>query len=126
MAAGKAFQESNKSKDGVTTLPSGLQYKIIKSGDGKQPAATDSITAHYQGSLINGNIFDSSYQRGQPATFNVNQVIKGWQEILPLMHEGDKWQVVIPSELAYGSNGAGNDIGPNETLIFEIELISVN
>jgi len=126
MAAGKAYLEANKGKDGVITLPSGIQYKVLISGSGKQPAATDNITAHYKGELINGNVFDSSYQRGQPATFAVNQVIKGWQEILPLMHEGDKWQVVIPSDLAYGERGAGANIGPHETLVFEIELISVN
>ena len=124
--AGEAFLASNKQKDGVIALESGLQYKVIRSGAGKQPAATDSITAHYHGTLLNGMVFDSSYDRNQPATFNVNQVIKGWQEILQLMHEGDKWQVFIPSELAYGEKGAGNDIGPNETLIFDIELISVN
>ena len=125
-AKGNAYLEANKAKPGVTTLPSGLQYKVIKTGTGKQPSATDSITAHYQGALIDGTVFDSSYNRGKPATFNVNQVIKGWQEVLPLMHEGDKWQVVIPAALAYGETGAGSNIGPNETLVFDIELIKVN
>lgn len=125
-ADGEAFLSANKKKEGVTTLASGLQYKVIKSGSGKQPKATDSITAHYQGSLINGTVFDSSYQRGTPATFAVNQVIQGWQQVLPLMHEGDKWQVFIPSSLGYGESGAGSTIGPNETLLFDIELISVN
>jgi FKBP-type peptidyl-prolyl cis-trans isomerase FklB len=125
-AAGEAFLAANKGKAGVITLSSGIQYKIIKTGSGKQPKAEDNITAHYEGTLINGKIFDSSYQRGTPATFSVNQVIPGWQEILQLMHEGDKWQVFIPAHLAYGERGAGQDIGPNEALIFDIELISVN
>lgn len=124
-ADGDAFLAANKDKDGVVTLESGLQYKVLKSGSGKQPSAEDTITAHYKGTLIDGEVFDSSYQRGAPATFGVNQVIPGWTEILQLMHEGDKWQVYIPSELAYGERGAGQDIGPNETLIFDIELISV-
>lgn len=123
---GEAFLATNKQKAGIITLESGLQYKVIESGSGKQPGATDSITAHYHGTLLNGKVFDSSYDRNQPATFNVNQVIKGWQEVLQLMHEGDKWQVFIPSDLGYGTNGAGSDIGPNETLVFDIELISVN
>jgi FKBP-type peptidyl-prolyl cis-trans isomerase FklB len=123
---GEAFLAANKGKTGVTTLPDGIQYKVIKSGSGKQPKTTDTITAHYEGTLINGKVFDSSYRRGTPATFPVNQVIQGWQEILPLMHVGDKWQVYIPSDLAYGEDGAGQDIGPNETLIFDIELISIN
>lgn len=122
----QAFLAANKKKEGVITLDSGLQYKILKPGKGKQPKATDSITAHYKGTLIDGREFDSSYRRNEPATFRVNQVIPGWQEILPLMHEGDKWQVFIPSELAYGERGSGNTIGPNEALIFEIELIKIN
>lgn len=122
----QAFLAANKKKEGVVTRDSGLQYKVLKTGKGKQPKATDSITAHYKGTLINGQEFDSSYRRGDPATFGVNQVIKGWQEVLPLMHEGDKWRVFIPSELAYGERGSGNTIGPNEALIFEIELIKVN
>lgn len=124
--AGKAFLAANKKKKGVITLPSGLQYKVISIGKGKQPQADSSITAHYKGSLVNGQEFDSSYRRNQPATFNVNQVIPGWKEVLPLMHEGDKWQVFIPAELAYGERGQGNAIGPNEALIFEIELLKVN
>lgn len=123
---GEDFLAKNKNKPGVKTLESGLQYKVITAGKGKQPKPTDKITAHYEGSLTDGSVFDSSYQRGEPATFGVNQVIKGWQEILPLMHEGDKWEVYIPSEMAYGENGAGGSIGPNETLIFTIELIKVN
>jgi FKBP-type peptidyl-prolyl cis-trans isomerase FklB len=125
-AAGDKFLAENAKKDGVITLGSGLQYKVISSGKGKQPKATDSITAHYKGTLIDGKEFDSSYRRGEPATFNVNQVINGWKEILPLMREGDKWQVFIPSNLAYGPQGQGATIGPNETLVFDIELIKVN
>jgi FKBP-type peptidyl-prolyl cis-trans isomerase FklB len=102
-----------------------LQYKVIKVGTGKKPTPTDTVTAHYSGKLINGTEFDSSYKRGEPATFQLNGVIKGWQETLPLMQEGAKWEVVIPPELAYGPNGAGQSIGPNETLIFEIELVAV-
>lgn len=123
--AGEAFLAANKKKEGVVTLPSGLQYKVITEGKGKKPKLTDTIVAHYRGTLIDGKEFDSSYKGGQPATFPVNAVIKGWQEILPMMPEGSKWQVFIPSELAYGEAGAGADIGPNATLIFDIELISV-
>jgi FKBP-type peptidyl-prolyl cis-trans isomerase FklB len=123
--AGQAFLEANKKKDGVTTTASGLQYKIITEGKGKQPKSTDTVVAHYRGTLINGNEFDSSYQRNEPATFPVGGVIKGWQEVLPLMKEGAKWQVYIPSDLAYGPRGAGAEIGPNEVLIFDIELVSV-
>ena len=125
-AAGEKYLADNGKKDGVITRKSGLQYKVISTGKGKQPKATDSITAHYKGSLINGKEFDSSYRRGEPATFNVGQVINGWKEILPLMKEGDKWQVFIPSDLAYGERGQGATIGPNEALIFDIELIKVN
>jgi len=123
---GQAFLAANKKKKDVITRDSGLQYKGLLSGKGKQPTADASITAHYRGALINGTEFDSSYRRKAPATFSVNQVIPGWKEVLPLMHEGDKWQVFIPSELAYGERGSGNAIGPNETLVFEIELIKVN
>lgn len=123
---GQAYLAANKKKDGVITRKSGLQYKVLLSGKGKQPSAEASITAHYRGTLVNGNEFDSSYRRKEPATFNVNQVIPGWKEVLPLMHEGDKWQVFIPSELAYGERGSGSAIGPNEALVFEIELIKVN
>lgn len=125
-ADGQAFLAANKKKAGVITLDSGLQYKVLLSGKGKQPTAEASITAHYRGALIDGKEFDSSYRRKAPATFNVNQVIPGWKEVLPLMHEGDKWQVFIPSELAYGERGSSSAIGPNETLVFEIELIKVN
>lgn len=122
---GDAFQAKNKKNKGVVTLPSGLQYKIVKAGTGKKPTPADSVTAHYSGKLISGAEFDSSYKRGEPASFALNGVIKGWQEALPLMQEGAKWEVVIPPELAYGPNGAGQSIGPNETLIFEIEMIAV-
>ncbi len=125
-ATGDKYLAANSKKDGVITRESGLQYKVISTGKGKQPKATDSITAHYKGTLIDGKEFDSSYRRGEPATFNVGQVIAGWKEILPLMKEGDKWQVFIPSNLAYGERGQGATIGPNETLVFDIELIKVN
>ncbi len=123
---GEPFLAANKKKDGVITLASGLQYKIIKNGGGNSPKATDSVTVNYRGTLIDGTEFDSSYKRGQPATFPVNGVIKGWTEALQLMKEGSKWQLFIPSELAYGDRGAGKDIGPNAVLIFEVELVSVN
>lgn len=125
-AAGDKFLAENGKKSDIITRKSGLQYKVISTGKGKQPKASDSITAHYKGTLINGNVFDSSYRRGEPATFKVDQVITGWKEILPLMREGDKWQVFIPSNLAYGERGQGATIGPNETLVFDIELIKVN
>ena len=120
------FLAANKKKEGVVTLPSGLQYKIIKKGTGKSPKATDSVTVNYRGTLIDGTEFDSSYKRGQPATFKVNAVIPGWTEALQLMKEGAKWQLVIPSNLAYGERGAGEMIGPNAVLVFDVELISVN
>ena len=122
---GDAFLAENKKKEGVKTLPSGLQYKVITEGTGKMPKATDTVTVNYRGTLIDGTEFDSSYKRGQPATFSVNGVIKGWTEALQLMKEGSKWQLFIPSELAYGDRGAGGQIGPNATLIFDVELISV-
>jgi FKBP-type peptidyl-prolyl cis-trans isomerase len=106
-------------------LPSGLQYKILKEGTGPKPAATDTVVCHYRGTLISGKEFDSSYKRGQPATFPLNRVIKGWTEAVQLMPVGSKWQLFIPPDLAYGPNGAGPDIGPNATLIFEVELISI-
>ena len=124
-AEGEAFLAENKKKEGVITLPSGLQYKVIKAGTGKKPKATDTVTVHYQGTLIDGKEFDSSYRRGQPVTFPVNGVIPGWTEALQLMEEGAKWQIFIPSSLAYGDRGAGRDIGPHATLIFEIELVSI-
>lgn len=123
---GEAFLAENRKKDEVVTLPSGLQYKVIKKGDGKTPKATDNVTVNYRGTLINGTEFDSSYRRGQPASFKVNGVIRGWTEALQLMKEGAKWQLYIPSDLAYGERSAGRDIGPYSTLIFEVELISVD
>jgi FKBP-type peptidyl-prolyl cis-trans isomerase FklB len=123
--AGEAFLAENKKKEGVKTLPSGLQYKVIKEGTGKTPKLEDSVLCNYRGTLIDGTEFDSSYKRGQPATFPVKGVIPGWTEALQLMKEGSKWELVIPSNLAYGERGAGNAIGPDATLIFEIELISV-
>jgi FKBP-type peptidyl-prolyl cis-trans isomerase FklB len=122
---GEAFLAANKGKEGVVTLPNGLQYKILKQGTGPKPAASDSVVCNYRGTLINGTEFDSSYKRGQPATFPVSGVIKGWTEALPLMPVGSKWQLFIPSELAYAERGAGPDIGPNATLIFEVELLSI-
>jgi FKBP-type peptidyl-prolyl cis-trans isomerase FklB len=122
---GEAFLAANKNKEGVTTLPSGLQYKILKAGTGPKPTATDSVVCNYRGTLINGTEFDSSYKRGQPATFPVSGVIKGWTEALQLMPTGSKWQLFIPAQLAYAERGAGADIGPNATLIFEIELLSI-
>jgi FKBP-type peptidyl-prolyl cis-trans isomerase FklB len=122
---GEAFLAENKKKEGVKTLPSGLQYKIIKVGAGKKPKLADTVTAHYRGTLINGTEFDSSYIRGQPATFKGSGVIPGWTEALQLMEEGAKWQLFIPSNLAYGERGTGGMIGPNTTLIFEVELVSI-
>jgi FKBP-type peptidyl-prolyl cis-trans isomerase len=121
---GTAFLTENKKKEGVKTLPSGLQYKVIKEGTGKTPKATDTVVTQYKGTLIDGKEFDSSYKRGEPATFPVNGVIRGWTEALQLMKEGSTWQLVVPPELAYGEQGAG-PIGPNATLIFEVELVSV-
>ncbi|MDB5255363.1 MAG: fklB [Chitinophagaceae bacterium] len=123
---GKAFLKANSTKEGVVTLPSGLQYKILKEGNGPKPSASDQVTTHYHGTLINGTVFDSSVQRGQPATFPVNGVIQGWVEALQLMPTGSKWQLYVPSDLAYGTRGASDDIGPNTTLIFDVELISIN
>lgn len=123
--AGEAFLTENKKKPNIVTLPSGLQYEVIKEGKGKIPTATDQVTCHYEGSLIDGTIFDSSIQRGTPATFGVGQVIKGWVEALQLMPIGSKWKLYIPSELAYGANGAGQTIEPNSTLIFEIEVLDI-
>jgi FKBP-type peptidyl-prolyl cis-trans isomerase FklB len=122
---GEAFLAANKSKEGIVTLPDGLQYKILTEGKGPKPAASDSVVCNYKGTLINGTEFDSSYKRGQPATFGVGQVIKGWTEALQLMPVGSKWQLYIPSSLAYGERGAGADIGPDATLIFEVELLSI-
>jgi FKBP-type peptidyl-prolyl cis-trans isomerase len=122
---GEAFLATNKSKEGVVTLPSGLQYKVEKQGDGPKPLPTDTVECNYRGTLIDGKEFDSSYKRGRPATFPVGGVIKGWTEVLQLMPVGSKYKVFIPSELAYGPRGAGAVIGPNETLIFDIELLSI-
>jgi FKBP-type peptidyl-prolyl cis-trans isomerase FklB len=122
---GEAFLAANKAKEGVVTLPDGLQYKILKQGSGPKPAASDSVVCNYKGTLIDNTEFDSSYKRGQPATFPVGQVIKGWTEALQLMPVGSKWEVFVPSELGYGPRGAGGAIGPNATLIFEIELLSI-
>jgi FKBP-type peptidyl-prolyl cis-trans isomerase FklB len=122
---GESFLAENKSKDGVKTLPDGLQYKVLTEGNGPKPASTDTVTVNYRGTLINGKEFDSSYKRGQPASFPVTGVIKGWTEALQLMPVGSKWQLFIPPDLAYGDRGAGADIGPGDTLIFEVELLSI-
>jgi FKBP-type peptidyl-prolyl cis-trans isomerase FklB len=122
-AEGAKFLEENKKKEGVKTTASGLQYKALKDGNGAQPKATDTVTVNYRGTLINGTEFDSSYKRGQPATFPVNGVIKGWTEALQLMKVGSKYQVVVPSNLAYGERSVSPEIGPNATLIFEVELL---
>jgi FKBP-type peptidyl-prolyl cis-trans isomerase FklB len=125
LAASTAFMEKNAKAADVKSLPSGLQYQVLASGTGAQAKPEDTVTVNYRGTLTNGKEFDSSYARGQPATFPVKGVIQGWQEILPMMKAGDKWKVFIPPKLAYGENGAGGEIGPNEALIFEIELLSV-
>ena len=119
------FLAANKTKEGVVTLPSGLQYKILTAGTGAKPTASDTVVCNYRGTLISGAEFDSSYKRGQPASFPVNGVIKGWAEALQLMPVGSKWQLFVPSELGYGDRGAGADIGPGATLIFEVELLSI-
>ena len=123
--AGEEFLAVNKNKPGVVTLPSGLQYQILTKGDGKIPTATDQVECHYHGTLIDGTVFDSSVQRGTPATFGVNQVIKGWVEALQLMPVGSKWRLFIPSDLAYGEAGAGQSIEPNSTLIFDVEVLDI-
>jgi FKBP-type peptidyl-prolyl cis-trans isomerase FklB len=122
---GEGFLSENKKKEGVKTLPSGLQYKVIKAGTGKKPKVDDTVMVNYRGTLIDGTEFDSSFRRGQPVAFPVSGVIPGWTEALPLMQEGAKWQLFVPPNLAYGERGAGGLIGPNVTLIFEVELISV-
>ena len=122
---GEAFLAENKKKEGVVTLPSGLQYKIVKQGTGPKPVATDNVVCNYRGTLINGKEFDSSYKRGHAATFPVNGVIKGWTEVLQLMPVGSKYQVWVPSELAYGSRAGSPEIGPNATLVFDIELLDI-
>lgn len=124
-AAGEAFLAENGEKDGVVTLPSGLQYQVLKEGNGKKPSATDQVVCHYEGTLIDGTVFDSSYQRNQPATFGLNQVIPGWTEGVQLMQEGAKYRFFIPYKLAYGERGAGAQIPPFATLVFDVELIEV-
>ncbi|OPX56342.1 FKBP-type peptidyl-prolyl cis-trans isomerase FklB [Oceanospirillum multiglobuliferum] len=123
---GQEFLAENAKKSGVKSTDSGLQYQVLTAGKGKKPAATDEVKVHYEGKLINGEVFDSSIQRGEPVTFRLNQVIQGWQEGLQLMSVGSKWKLFIPSDLAYGPGGTGGPIGPNETLIFEVELLDVN
>ncbi|HEY5823925.1 MAG TPA: FKBP-type peptidyl-prolyl cis-trans isomerase, partial [Cyclobacteriaceae bacterium] len=123
---GVKFLNENKTKEGVKTTASGLQYKVITSGKGKMAKAESSVTVHYTGKLIDGTVFDSSVERGAPATFGVSQVIAGWTEAMQLMHEGDKWILYIPSELGYGERGAGGQIPPHSALIFEVELIKVD
>lgn len=123
---GQKFLAENAKRDEVTVTASGLQYRVMNSGDGKSPAPTDQVTTHYHGKLLDGTVFDSSVNRNSPATFPVNGVIQGWQEALPMMKEGDKWELFIPYDLAYGENGAGGSIPPFATLIFEVELIKVN
>lgn len=122
---GAEYLAANAKKEGVKTTATGLQYKSIKAGTGKTPKASDTVKVHYTGKLIDGTVFDSSVERNEPASFEVDQVIPGWTEALQLMKEGDKWQVVIPSKLAYGERGAGSDIGPNSTLIFDVELLAI-
>lgn len=125
LEAGKAFLAENSKNEKVVTLSSGLQYEVLTAGDGAIPAATDQVKCHYHGTLLDGTVFDSSVQRGQPALFGVSQVIKGWVEALQLMSVGSKWRLFIPSHLAYGEQGAGNSIEPNSTLIFEVELLGI-
>ncbi len=124
--AGNAFLAENKKKEGVIETPSGLQYKILTQGSGKKPAAGSNVTVNYKGTLIDGTVFDSSYDRGQAATLSLGQVIKGWQEAVPMMPTGSTWQIYVPSELAYGDRAASELIGPGSTLVFDIELISIN
>jgi FKBP-type peptidyl-prolyl cis-trans isomerase FklB len=124
-SAGEEFLKANKAKNGVVTLPDGLQYKIITKGNGPKPTSSDVVTVHYAGTLIDGTEFDSSYKRGQPATFPVSGVIPGWTEALQMMPKGSTWELYIPAQLAYGAQGAPPVIGPNETLIFKVELIDV-
>ncbi len=123
--AGKKYLAANKKEPGVVELPSGLQYRIVEEGSGEKPVSSDTVKVHYRGTLIDGTEFDSSYARGEPVTFQIAKIINGWQQALILMSEGAKWQVFIPPILAYGSGGAGQNIGPNATLVFEIELVSI-
>ena len=126
LKAGKEFLEANKQRPGVVALPSGLQYQIVHEGHGLKPSATSNVTCHYHGTLIDGTVFDSSVQRGQPATFPLNRVIKGWTEGLQLMNEGSKFRFFIPPDLAYGDRQTGPVIGPNSTLIFDVDLIRID
>ena len=119
------FFKENLQKEGVQETDSGLQYKVLEEGDGEMPGPKDKVRVHYKGTLLDGTVFDSSHKRGKPAEFQVNQVIKGWQEALQMMSVGGKWKIFVPSELAYGQRGAGSQIGPNETLIFEVELLEI-
>ena len=123
---GDAFLAENKKKEGVIESPTGLQYKVIKEGAGEKPAEGSSVTVHYRGTLVDGTVFDSSYDRGEPATLSLAQVIKGWQEAVPMMKTGSKWQIYVPSKLAYGDRAASELIGPASTLVFDIELVSIN
>jgi len=123
---GEAFLAENKKKEGVVELPGGLQYKILTKGKGKKPSLNDSITVNYEGKLLDGTVFDSSYQRGQPVTLKLNQVIEGWKQALPLMPAGSKWVLFVPPKLAYGEHSPSPQIGPNSTLIFTVELMSIN
>lgn len=125
-AQSEAFLAANAKKAGVVTLKNGLQYKIVKKGTGPQPTATSTVTVNYEGSLPDGKVFDSSYKRGQPATFKLNQVIQAWQQALPMMHQGAVWMLYVPANLAYGQQGAGGMIGPNQALVFKVQLIKVN
>jgi FKBP-type peptidyl-prolyl cis-trans isomerase len=125
LEAGNAFLEENKSREGVNTTASGMQYEVITEGTGPKPSAEDRVRVHYHGTLIDGTVFDSSVDRGEPAVFGVGQVIPGWTEALQLMPVGSKWKIYLPSDLAYGERGAGADIGPNTTLIFEVELLEI-
>ena len=122
---GEKFLAENKTREGVVSVPGGLQYKVLKQGDGEKPSPDSTVVVHYRGTLLNGKEFDSSYSRGEPLALNLKQVIKGWQIALPMMQTGSKWQLYVPSDLAYGAQAAGPDIGPNSTLIFDIELISI-
>jgi FKBP-type peptidyl-prolyl cis-trans isomerase FklB len=122
---GEAFLAENKKKEGVVELPGGLQYKVLTEGKGKKPTLNDSITVNYEGKLIDGTVFDSSYQRGQPVTLKLNQVIEGWKQALPLMSVGSKWMLFVPPKLAYGDRSPSQEIGPNSTLIFTVELMSI-
>ena len=123
---GQAFLDANKANDGVVSLESGAQYLVLNASEGPKPRATDKVTCHYHGTLINGTVFDSSVQRGQPATFPLNMVIKGWTEVLQLMSVGSKWRLFLPAHLAYGDRHVSAEIGPNSTLIFEVELLGIN